>query len=66
MTDLPEAWNIDKTTGLANVAGEVARQATAVGYINSFNLFLWTTLLAYPLIALIVWPPRGYRKRSKR
>lgn len=66
MADLPEAWNIDTTTGLANVAGEVARQATAVGYINSFNLFLWTTLLAYPLIALIVWPPRGYRERNKR
>jgi DHA2 family multidrug resistance protein len=62
--DLPAAWSIDSAAGLAGLAGEVTRQATAIGYINSFNLFLWTSLLAYPLIALIVWPPRGYRSRK--
>lgn len=61
MTDLPPAWDPESTAGLANLAGEVTRQATATGYINSFHLFLWTTMLAYPLIALIIWPPRGYR-----
>ena len=44
-------------------AGEVTRQATTIGYINAFNLFLWTSLLVYPLVALIVWPPTGYRPR---
>ena len=62
--DLPAAWSIDNVAGLAGLAGEITRQATAIGYINSFNLFLWTSLLAYPLIALIVWPPRGYRSRK--
>jgi DHA2 family multidrug resistance protein len=56
-------WNIDDVPGLIGVAGEVARQATAIGYVNAFNLFLWTSLLVYPLIALVVWPPRGYRPR---
>ena len=46
------------------MAGEVARQATTIGFINSYNLFLWISLLVYPLIALIVWPPRGYRPRA--
>lgn len=56
--------NIDSATGLAGIAGEVTRQATTIGYINSFNLFLWTSLLVYPLIALVVWPPRGYQPRG--
>ena len=64
MPDLPPSWDIDSTTGLASVAGEVARQATAIGYINTFHLFLWTSLLAYPLIALIVWPSQGYKPRE--
>ena len=61
IANLPVAWSIDHPAGLASLAGEVARQATAIGYINSFNMFLWTSLLAYPLIALIAWPPRGHR-----
>jgi len=58
-------WSIESTTGLARIAGEVTRQATTIGYINAFHLFLWTSLLAYPLIALIVWPPSGYRPRAQ-
>ncbi|MBT5109604.1 MAG: DHA2 family efflux MFS transporter permease subunit [Rhodospirillaceae bacterium] len=57
-------WNTESATGLAGIVGEVTRQATTIGYINSFNLFLWTSLLVYPLVALIVWPPRGYRPRA--
>ncbi len=56
-------WSTDSATGLARIAGEVGRQATNIGYINAFNLYLWTSLLVYPLIALIVWPPTGYRSR---
>ncbi|HEX6610302.1 MAG TPA: hypothetical protein VF051_05955, partial [Hyphomicrobiaceae bacterium] len=54
-------WSAETATGLAKIAEEVTRQATNIGYINSFNLYLWTSLLVYPLIALIVWPPTGYR-----
>ncbi len=54
LAELPPDWDINSTTGLASLAGEVTRQATAIGYINSFQLFLWTSLLAYPLIPLIV------------
>jgi DHA2 family multidrug resistance protein len=57
-------WSTESTTGLVGIAGEVARQATNIGYINVFNLFLWTSLLVYPLVALIAWPPRGYRPRA--
>ncbi|NQV20726.1 MAG: DHA2 family efflux MFS transporter permease subunit [Rhodospirillales bacterium] len=57
-------WNAESATGLAGIVGEVTRQATTIGYINSFNLFLWTSMLVYPLVALIVWPPRGYRPRA--
>ncbi len=59
-------WSTESTTGLAGLAGEVTRQATTIGYINSFNLFLWISLLVYPLIALIVWPPKGFRPRNRR
>ena len=48
----------ESARGLAGIAGEVSRQATNIGYINAFHLFLWTSMIVYPLIALIVWPPR--------
>ncbi|MEZ5815510.1 MAG: DHA2 family efflux MFS transporter permease subunit [Hyphomicrobiaceae bacterium] len=57
-------WSTDTASGLSGIAGEVTRQATGIGYINAFNLFLWTSLLVYPLIALIAWPPSGYRERA--
>jgi DHA2 family multidrug resistance protein len=60
-SDLPAKWNADTTPGLASLADEVGRQATAIGYINSFHLFLWISMIAYPLIALIIWPPKGYQ-----
>ena len=47
---------LESQAGLVAAAGEVARQATNIGYINVFNLFLWTSLLAYPLIMLIARP----------
>ncbi|MGI9422931.1 MAG: DHA2 family efflux MFS transporter permease subunit [Hyphomicrobiaceae bacterium] len=57
-------WTTESASGLAGIAGEVTRQATTIGYVNAFNLFLWTSLLVYPLIALVVWPPSGYRPRD--
>jgi DHA2 family multidrug resistance protein len=57
-------WSIESAAGIARIATEVARQSTNIGYINAFNLYLWTSLLVYPLIAIIAWPPGGYRPRS--
>lgn len=57
-------WSAESAAGLAQIAGELTRQATNIGYINAFNLYLWTSLLVYPLIALIAWPPTGYRPRD--
>ena len=57
-------WTTESATGLARLSGEVARQAANIGYVNAFHLFLWTSLLVYPLIALIAWPPKGYRART--
>jgi DHA2 family multidrug resistance protein len=57
-------WSADTAKGLAQIAAEVTRQATNIGYINSFSLYLWTSLLVYPLIALIAWPPGGHRPQS--
>jgi MFS transporter, DHA2 family, multidrug resistance protein len=56
-------WNIESTTSLARIATEVTRQAITIGYVNAFHLYLWTSLLVYPLVALIAWPPSGYRPR---
>jgi len=64
LPDVMGRWSAETTSGLAGIAGEVGRQATGIGYVNAFNLFLWTSLIVYPLIALIVWPPTGYRPRT--
>ena len=47
-----------------SAAGEISRQAANIGYINVFNFFLWTSLLAYPLILLISWPPKRVSNKS--
>ena len=47
-----------------SAAEEISRQATNIGYINVFNFFLWTSLLAYPLIMLISWPPTRVGNKS--
>ena len=62
------AGNLDADTarGLAGIAGEVSRQAANIGYINAFHLFMWTTLIVYPLIALIVWPPKHIAAGERR
>ena len=55
---LKTSFMMETQTGLALATVEIARQATNIGYINVFNLFLWTSLLAYPLIVLVAWPPK--------
>ncbi len=49
---------------LISAVGEISQQATNISYINSFNFFLWTSLLAYPLIMLISWPPQSVGNKS--
>jgi len=49
---------------LISAVGEISQQATNISYINSFNFFLWTSLLAYPLIMLISWPPKSAGNKS--
>lgn len=41
----------------AVVAGEIARQAAAIGYVNDFRLLAATTLLAVPFALLLRRPP---------
>ena len=55
---LKTSFMMEAQTGLALATVEIARQATNIGYINVFNLFLWTSLHAYPLIVLVAWPPK--------
>jgi hypothetical protein len=50
--------------GLAGTADEISSQAIAIGYLNALNPYLWTSMLVYPLIALVVWPPSGYKARG--
>jgi DHA2 family multidrug resistance protein len=52
------AWDLRSPTELAMLSDEVSRQAITIGYINTFHLFTWASLLVYPLIALVVWPPK--------
>ena len=42
------SWSNENMIDLAGIADEVTRQAMTIGYINSFNLYLWTSLLVYP------------------
>ena len=49
---------------LISAVGEISQQATNISYINSFNFFLWTSLLAYPLIMLISWPSKSVGNKS--
>lgn len=50
-------FSVDSPGGLLTLSGEVARQATMMGYINSFYFFSMTALIVLPLVLLI-----SYRK----
>lgn len=51
-------WSLEETTGLAQLSGEVARQAQMIGYINAFYLFAVSALAVIPLL-LFVRRPRS-------
>jgi DHA2 family multidrug resistance protein len=46
---LPEAWDMETTSGLAALAAEIARQADLIAYLNAFLAIGMVTLLALPL-----------------
>lgn len=46
---LPSKWQLDGDEGLFQISTEVARQASMIGYINSFHLMAYAALLAVPL-----------------
>ena len=60
---LQSFWNSNEFSNLLQLSSEVTRQAANIGYINVFHLFLWASILAYPLILLISWPPKGSARR---
>ena len=49
-------WDMSSVKGMAALDSEVMRQATMIGYVDSFYLFMWTTLAAVPLVLLLGSP----------
>lgn len=47
------AYRMDSTASLAALSGEMSRQASMIGYINSFYFFSATALMVLPLIFLV-------------
>jgi DHA2 family multidrug resistance protein len=52
------SWDLHSQVELSKLSAEISRQAITIGYVNAFHLFTWASLLVYPLIALVVWPPK--------
>jgi len=46
-------WDIETIQGLSGVSKEIARQATMIGYLNSFAFFAITAAIAMPLVLLV-------------
>ncbi|MES1151804.1 MAG: DHA2 family efflux MFS transporter permease subunit, partial [Dongia sp.] len=53
---LPAAWSLDTTAGMAALNGEVTRQAATIAYLNDFQFMMWVTLAAIPLLVLLRRP----------
>ena len=53
---MPEAWNVETTTGLLRVSNEIFRQAAMIGYVNAFYLMGFAALIATPLACLLRRP----------
>jgi DHA2 family multidrug resistance protein len=49
------AWRLDDPGALAALSREIARQASMIGYVDSFVFFSVTSLVVLPLIALVRW-----------
>ena len=49
----PSFWSLDNLFGLSQLSNEVQRQASMIGYINSFHLMAFAALAAVPLVAFM-------------
>jgi DHA2 family multidrug resistance protein len=56
-TGFAGGWNTDTKLGLAQLSGEVTRQAAMIGYINAFMVMAIVATLAVPLALLLRRPP---------
>ena len=51
------AWGVGSQSQLLALSAETMRQATMIGYLNSFYLFAVTALVALPLVFMVRWRP---------
>ncbi len=57
-------WDINTQSGLVAINGEVQRQAATLAYLQDFNLMIWVTLAAVPLLFLLQ-PVKAQKKPSE-
>lgn len=53
MPDAPSLLQQTDPAALASISGEMARQATMIGYLNAFFLFAAVAAVALPMVALV-------------
>jgi DHA2 family multidrug resistance protein len=61
---LPSAWSLDTAAGMATFNAEVTRQAATIAYLNDFQLMMWVTIAAIPLLVLLRRPGSAARGPS--
>ena len=49
LPSFPASWDLESTSGLLRLAGEIQRQAAMIGYVNAFHLMAATAALSVPL-----------------
>ena len=49
---IKDLWDIETVQGLASLSSEITRQATMIGYLNSFAFFAITAVIGMPLVLL--------------
>ena len=60
---LPSLWSLENLFGLSQLSNEVQRQASMIGYINSFHMMAFVALAAVPLVAFMSHP-RSIKNRE--
>ncbi len=48
-----DSWDTETVQGLSAISSEITRQATMIGYLNSFAFFALTAAIAMPLMLLL-------------
>jgi DHA2 family multidrug resistance protein len=62
---LPQIWNTQTTLGLAELDGQVLKQAVQLAYLQDFYLIMWMTLIIIPL-ALTMRNPGAMEFHAKQ